>query len=345
MRKQLIISIFLIALIRIPLSAQDFHFSQFFVLPAFLNPAYIGKFGTDYRVGLIHRRQWVQLNTPYTTSGATAEINFRLGPLKYDLLGIGLSFVNDELGNGGYKNQYIIVSGAYHRYLDEFLRHRISGGAQFSYVRKNISTDNYFFSDQIVNYKPDFTRTSGDNVSGNTFQYVNINVGLAYNFKVSEKFEFETGVSFFNVARPTETTIGVTYKLPMRFVWNAMLGFRLSRTISVTPQLIYMYQGQAQDAVVGGMLGYHFRGSMKPVLYLGGFYRNKESVIPTAGFAYKNFYFGVSYDVVSGGPREIINNVSVINQTTLGSLEFTLIYNGFLKRALPGKLTVPCGFL
>ena len=329
--------------------AQDFHFSQFFVLPAFLNPAYIGKFRTDYRIGLIQRRQWIQLNTPYVTSGATAEINFRLGPLKYDLVGVGLSFVNDELGKDEsgriFNNQHIIASGAYHKYLDEFLRHRISGGIQVSYVRKNVNLGNQTFANQLDGYKFNIGKPSFENTSLNPQHYANINIGVAYNFKVSQKFEFETGLSFFNVGSPKESVSGSDYKLPVRFVWNAMLSFKFSENISLTPNLLYMNQGQASDLVAGALVGYHFNHRRKPVLYLGSYYRYQESIIPTAGFAYNNFYFGISYDLVNSGPKNMMTDVPALKRQDLGSLEFTLIYNGFLKRAIPGKITIPCGYL
>lgn len=243
--------------------AQDFHFSQFFVAPSFLNPAYIGKFRTDYRAGLIHRRQWSQLNTPYVTTGATGEANFRVGPYKYDMIGAGLAFVNDELGDGSLKNLHIIASGAYHRYLDEFLRHRLSGGVQLSYVRKNINAGSEYFYSQLSGYGFDPNKASGENLNGNAFQYININIGVAYQFKVSEKFDLETGCSLFNVARPTETTLGTTYHLPMRLTWNGTANFKISERISFSPQILWMFQGQAQELMAGGMAAYHLKDTKK----------------------------------------------------------------------------------
>lgn len=325
--------------------SQDFHYSQFFVLPTFLNPAYIGKFRTDYRLGLIHRRQWIQLNTPYNTTGISGELNFRVGSNKFNKIGVGLAFVNDELGDGIYKNFYIIASGAYHRYLDELLRHRLSFGAQFSYVRKNIGLNDQFTQSQIQNYQYNSNLPSNELLFGNNYQYLNINLGVAYNYRISSNLEFETGMSIFNVTQPRESSISGSNRLPFRTVWNAMIFYHFAPRWSVTPQILFMTQGSANDMVLGGMFGYHLLTKARPVIYLGAFTRTNESIIPMAGFYYNFFYFGLSYDIVNDGPQEIINKVTELNKKSLGSIEFTLIYNGFLKRNLPGKLTVPCGIL
>jgi hypothetical protein len=47
--------------------AQDPHFSQYYVYPSWMNPALTGVFDGDYRVSAIHRRQWGNVSSPYTT--------------------------------------------------------------------------------------------------------------------------------------------------------------------------------------------------------------------------------------------------------------------------------------
>jgi len=332
-----------ISLVSFKIYAQDLHFSQFYVLPSYLNPAYVGKFRTDYRVGLVHRRQWLQLNTPYITSGATAEINFRVGKQKYNSIGIGLAVLSDDAGDGIYKANYAIGTVSYQYYLDEFLRHRISGGIQLGYVNKVADISNQLFGSQYSGFG--FDRQLSNNESQNNYRlsYVNVSVGVAYNFKINKKVEIEAGVGLFNASRPRE---GVgNSNLPMRYVFNALVSYRFSQKTSVTPQLLYIRQASSQNFAVGALLGYHLNVTNSPIIYLGSFYRLGESIIPTVAVSYANFYAGFSYDYAIEGINSILKDNPNFNRSNLGSIEFTLVYQGFLSRNLPGKLTVPCGIL
>ncbi|HYC27363.1 MAG TPA: type IX secretion system membrane protein PorP/SprF, partial [Chitinophagaceae bacterium] len=53
-------------------SAQvDPHFSQYYVYPAWLNPALTRAFDGSYRVAGIHRNQWGNISSPFSTFGAS----------------------------------------------------------------------------------------------------------------------------------------------------------------------------------------------------------------------------------------------------------------------------------
>lgn len=53
--------------------AQDIHFSQFFNTPYAQNPANIGQFDGDYRMGAVYRQQWRSVTIPYSTFGMGAD--------------------------------------------------------------------------------------------------------------------------------------------------------------------------------------------------------------------------------------------------------------------------------
>ena len=86
---------------------QDPHFSQFFVSPLTLNPAYTGKFNGEYRFSGNYKKQWPTINNAFTTS--TAAIDF--GILKnnipeHDTWGIGFMALNDQSGNKILNNSF-----------------------------------------------------------------------------------------------------------------------------------------------------------------------------------------------------------------------------------------------
>lgn len=61
----------------------DPHFTQYYVHPAWLNPALTGAFDGDYRASAIYRNQWSNVSGPFSTVGAALELptskNLNLG--------------------------------------------------------------------------------------------------------------------------------------------------------------------------------------------------------------------------------------------------------------------------
>lgn len=78
------------------LSAQDPYFSQFFMNPVFMNPAYAGTMKVP-RLGVQYRDQWPAMNKAYTTYFASFDTY-----LPKITSGIGLLIYNDVQGNGIY---------------------------------------------------------------------------------------------------------------------------------------------------------------------------------------------------------------------------------------------------
>src|SRR4026207_669793 len=74
----------------------DPHFSQYYVYPAWLNPALTGAFDGQYRVSGIYRNQWGNISTPFTTPGVSVEFTTN------NNINIGASVLNQTAGTGGY---------------------------------------------------------------------------------------------------------------------------------------------------------------------------------------------------------------------------------------------------
>ena len=80
----------------IELQAQDVYFSQFFMNPVFLNPAYAGTMKVP-RAGVQYRNQWPGMNKAYTTYFASFDTY-----LPQITSGIGILLYNDVQGDGIY---------------------------------------------------------------------------------------------------------------------------------------------------------------------------------------------------------------------------------------------------
>lgn len=92
---------------------QDAQFTQYMYISAYFNPAFAGKDG-GYRFSALHRSQWLNYTgsngNPPITQLVTAQ-----GAIEKLKLGVGLSFVNDNIGPT--TNQEVNLSMAYHKRL------------------------------------------------------------------------------------------------------------------------------------------------------------------------------------------------------------------------------------
>jgi type IX secretion system PorP/SprF family membrane protein len=325
--------------------AQDFHFSQFFNTPLAQNPALTGKFREDYRLGGVYRNQWKQINATFASTGLFADVNFRMGADKSDKIGVGFLFVNDELGEDNYRNQYYQLSTAYHKTLDRLKRQRLSAGLQLGYVSKNLNTNNLTFGDQYNNWQLTNNPT-GENFNGNSFGYLNFNAGIFWDFIINNRFDCYAGVSLFNINRPKETLFSDDNQLGIRSNYNIGANYMLTKNISLLPAIQLTRQLKAMDINLGGAIGYSIvSGALdKSTLMLGTWVRAKDAAIIYGGLKYRNYQLGVSYDITTSSLNSIKSVPEIGRSKNIGAIEITLIYVGFLKRAIPNDLTVPCRF-
>lgn len=106
MKKLLIVSIIVLATGFSGFAQQDAQYTQYMYNTLSVNPAYAGSRGVFSALAL-HRSQWVGLDGAPTTQ----TINFHT-PLS-KRVGIGLSVINDEIGNGTNQDTYIDAAFSY----------------------------------------------------------------------------------------------------------------------------------------------------------------------------------------------------------------------------------------
>lgn len=332
--------------------AQDFHFSQFYNFPGAINPAHAGRMREDIRAGLIYRSQWRQVNAPYATFGAAADMNFVRVPAFFDKIGAGLLFVNDELPNKIFKNQQFSVTLAAHKSLDEFKRHRISLGVQPGYSIKSFVSNGMYSSVDIdrVNY----TRPTGSSIDqgiigNNNYGAFNLNAGLFYDFTVSEKFSIGLGGSLFNITAPKESVVKNINnydptRLGRRLLSTFSLAYKMNDQFTLLPAVMYMQQQGASDFNIGTALGYHLNPNKDITVFVGGWYRLSDAAIAMVGMQYKHVKVAFSYDATVSSFKDVKKAPANVSAKSVGAYEITLTYVGFLSRALPNEVTVPCRF-
>jgi len=340
--------ILLLILTTISLSGygQDYHFSQFYASPLSLNPALTGSFAEHYRVSSIYRSQLSGINSRFETTALGAEMNFRTGHLKRDQIGVGLYVYRDNLGDNIFMAQSIAISGAYHRSLDVFKRHRISIGGQVGFVQKSIDPSRLTFSDQYEEYEIVPGLSSMDGAINNQVTYFNINLGGFYSFKITPRLDASTGISVFQVNNPKESyfTTSTGNKLDSRYTTYLGLNYRIKRNISLSPKILYMNQERSQNINLGGNIGYDLGKKLESTLFIGGWFRMADAAIGMAGVKWKTYILRFSYDATVSGLKEIKNASNIKANPKAGAFEISFVMTGKLPKAIPDTYTIPCTF-
>jgi type IX secretion system PorP/SprF family membrane protein len=203
--------------------AQDPNFSQFFASPITLNPALTGKFDGVYRFAANYRNQWPTINNAYTTATAS----FDMGILKdripdYDQFGIGIMGFTDRAGQGGIlTNNYLGVSLAYHKALDENGYHQIGAGFQGTYVNKRLDVSSLKFQDQLTPLG--FTGVTSEVFDQRqvNLSYFDLNAGFIYNGTSNGYNNYYVGASMYHINRPKESFQGGDFVLNPRVTIQA----------------------------------------------------------------------------------------------------------------------------
>lgn len=301
--------------------AQDPNFSQFFASPMTLNPAMTGKFNGDFRVAGNYRNQWPTINNAFTTYTVSADFSILKNNIpEIDQFGIGVMGFSDQSGNGILKNNYLAVSTAYHKGLDEDGFNQIGFGFQGTFVNKRLDITNLKFEDQLTSLG--FTGVTSEVFSANqiSLSYFDLNAGILFNGTSNGANNYYAGVSMYHINRPKETFQGGQFYVPARLTFQAGGMLPVGEFDAVHFSANHSRQANATNTVIGGayMLNLNADSYSPTNLYLGSWFRFGDAVIPYVGLEFGDFHLGLTYDV----------NVSSLKPASnmRGGAEISLIY-------------------
>ena len=301
--------------------AQDPNFSQFFVSPLTLNPALTGKFDGVVRAAGNYRNQWPSINNAFTTYTVSVDGGILKNRIpENDQFGVGIMAFSDKAGNGVLQNNYLALSTAYHKALDEDGYHQIGLGFQGTYVNKRLDITRVKFEDQLT--ANGFTGITSEIFTQNQINvsYADVNLGLFYNGTTNGYNNFYLGASMYHVTRPKESFKGGNYLLDPRITIQAGGMVPLGDYNGFHFSAMHSRQANAINTQIGGayMLGINQDEYNPSNLYLGSWFRFGDAIIPYVGLEFGEFRIGASYDI----------NVSSLKPASnlRGGAEFSLIY-------------------
>ncbi|THF53079.1 type IX secretion system membrane protein PorP/SprF [Flavobacterium supellecticarium] len=250
-------------------SQQDSQYTQYMYNTITINPAYAGSRGAMSIFGM-YRRQWVGLDGAPTT--ATASINT---PINDSKVGLGLSFINDQIGPATENNISVDVSYSIQASEDYTVSFGIKGTANLFSLDINKLNIQHQGDPQFQNLNMDFSPNVGAGI------YVH-----------SDNTYFGLSVpNFLETKHYKDNSVSVT-KERLHYYFIAGHVFDFSSELKFKPALLV-------KAVEGAPLQVDVSGNflISDKLTLGVAYRWDAAVSALAGFQISDSWFiGYAYD-------------------------------------------------
>lgn len=311
--------------------AQDVHYSQFWNNSIAYNPGLAGMMAGNIRIVGNYRNQWFTAASPYQTFG----LNFDMilegkGNTNF---GIGAVVFRDVAGDT--KMGTTNVQAVFSTIIDIDLHSKISLGLKGGMIQRGFSSDAARWNSQYQNGSYDPTLGSGESVNADAGTRGDLSFGMAYVYHSTIKkitsndaFQAKVGFSYNHILRPKFDWFGFTDEPSYsNFVLNAEFVIGLEGTKwAILPGFVAQFQGPSKEFIIGSQYKLSLKSGSKITgfrkgahLVLGTHLRWGDAFIPSVGFEYNDYSFGMSYDA----------NFSQLRTASkgIGGIEFTFMFN------------------
>jgi type IX secretion system PorP/SprF family membrane protein len=317
--------------------AQDTHFSQFFEAAALRNPALVGIFSGDYKVGVNYRSQWGEFGVPFQTAVVNAEAKVLLRDATKDYLSFGLATVYDKAGSLSLNSMSAFGSVNYNKALGMESKTYLSVGLCGGYIQRSFDITKARTASQYGNGSYDPNASTNENLTSATLRHFDASAGISLSGAMSPSTNYYVGFAGYHVSRPQESFFEESMiRLTTRWTASAGLSARLGDGYGLTAHFNYQRQAPYQETIGGLLLSRSFRSTtdgQEMRLSAGCFYRLQDAFIPMMKVEYKNWALTMSYDMTTGSQRMYMSG--------FGGYECSLSIRGMFRHREPDALACP----
>ncbi len=321
-------------------TAQDIHFSQFYMSPTNLNPALTGVMNCKMRFIMNYRNQWAPILGANAFNTFNLSFDQKIPSGRYDYFGFGGTFWGDRAGSLDFSTIQFKLSGSYSKRMagSRTSGHYLVFGADAGINSRSIKFHNAIWGTQIGPNGPDPNAPSGEPLNGidPSFIFADLSIGLLW-FSVLDKYNnYYFGGSYSHLNEPLQNhyqpSSGAAVPAPLfpKLTIHGGGVFALNKRSSIVPGFVTFFQGPSFQVNFGTSFRYGMgRGRHDNTSFQAGLWSrlsnrlssglHMDALILSTRFDYNNFGLGISYDVNTSQLR----NASPANN----AFEFSVIYN------------------
>lgn len=308
MKKTLTIATLLLA--SMSARAQDIHFSQFYETNILRNPAFMGMYPGDYKVGVVYRSQWSTISKPFQTGVLSAETKIPVKGESGDYFTAGLLAFYDRAGSIDLQTVGVYPALNFTKYLGDGTRTFITAGFTGGFLQRSFDRSKVVVGSQYGGPGQPIIVGNGENFASSKLTNWDVGAGVAVNSSSpDEKMTYYAGVSGYHFTRPSRSfeSGNTIVKLEMKLNVGGGFTYRLTDQYGVQLHANYSRQGVYNEFIGGGLIGWKriTNNETDPPLsiYGGVFYRVKDAAIPTVKIDYKKISITASYDFTTSKLR------------------------------------------
>ncbi|MGB1217310.1 MAG: PorP/SprF family type IX secretion system membrane protein, partial [Saprospiraceae bacterium] len=253
--------VFCFVVLSTSLSAQDIHFSQFYMSPMTLNPAMTGVMNCNIRLTANYRNQWASVlkSNAYNTYSVAYDQRIPVG--RYDYLGVGGTFWGDQAGSLGFGDVTGKLSVSYSKRMAGYRQksHYLVAGVEAGVAQRRVDLSRAQWGEQHDG-DGGFDPTANPNeglltLNQNSFIYPDISAGLMW-FSVFDKHNnLFVGGAYHHLNRANMTFYdGSSEPQFSKFTFHAGGEFKLSERLAAVPNILTRFQGPSMEIVPGTSL-------------------------------------------------------------------------------------------
>lgn len=284
------------------MAQNDPQFVQYWAVPTFYNPAYLGQ-KEFVRIRLGANLQWLGIKRAPQSYIVTADMPVKLG--KKQRMGVGVTGMMESIGL--YGNTWVSAQASYQFRV---LKGVLSVGIQPAYYNTKFKGSEVYIPEGDDYHQPDDESLPKEDVAGQAFD---LSAGISYTHKY-----FSVGISALHILEPkielsednasdTETTqFSATVPRQMYFMADGNIPIKNS-LFSLQPSLLVRTDFSNFSAEVT------LRSTFKQFISFGLGYRWKDALSAMIGAEFKNFFLGYAYSYplsplnrASSGSHEIV---------------------------------------
>ncbi len=314
-------------------SAQDIHFSQFYMAPLDLNPALTGVMNCNQRLSANYRNQWASVLRDKAFQTFNVAYDARIPVGRYDYIGVGGSVWGDQAGSLSFRTNQLRGSFSYSKKMGGYRKkaNYLVMGADLGVGQRGVNTQNAQWGSQNDNGVFNPNLPSNENAFGrDNFIYADVSAGLLWFSVFDENNNFYFGGAYDHINRPNVSfTDGKFQPLYSKFTVHTGGEFQIKERISLLPGAVVLLQSPYMEINGGTSVRFSLGNSKRSTeaLQFGGWARlgNKagggmlmDAIILSTRFDYQNFSIGFSYDLNTSS----LKTASRSN----GGFEFALLY-------------------
>ncbi|MEQ8705418.1 MAG: PorP/SprF family type IX secretion system membrane protein [Phaeodactylibacter sp.] len=318
----------------IALPAQDLHFSQFHNAPQQLNPALVGAYRADHRLGANYRSQWQSVPVAYETISAGYSRKMTLPKLKTHRFGVGAHFLYDQAGDGQLSWVQVSLSLAYHLRLSD--EQTLSAGVQARMGQRTLQPGAFQFGDQFTDNFFDPQTASAEVFARTASGYSSLGAGLNWRYAdPRSRTEILIGAGSAHLNQPTLSFLeNEAVPLPILLNLHATALVELNDVWDLSVYLLGQRQGSYREIVglAGGRYHLNELTGWPLAVQLSGGYRLSDAAIVMLELYYRDWRLGLSYDINTSPFRQATNG--------RGGTELSLQY--FITEVKPPKAFKAC---